>query len=122
MFEDVARSESNAPKTNKRFLSSIIKTTDEHNKSIIRAQALAAQEVRMERLEQERRERRARAEEAAEAERLRRSLRKGGTDWSKRRDRDSRRDGKSRVLSLLARQIDLGRRRVDLSPAQHCAS
>ncbi|KAI0714627.1 hypothetical protein C8Q76DRAFT_795486 [Earliella scabrosa] len=61
--------DSNAPKPNKRFLSSIIRSTDDHNKSILRAQALAAQEARMEREEQERQERRARAEEAVEAER-----------------------------------------------------
>ncbi|OBZ68630.1 hypothetical protein A0H81_11473 [Grifola frondosa] len=63
--------DSNAPKTNKRFLSSIIRSTDDHNKTILRAQALAAQEVRILREEQERRERKARAEEATEAERMR---------------------------------------------------
>ena len=68
------RADVNVPKTNKRFLSSIIRNTDEHNKTILRAQALAAQEVRMERLEEEKKERRARAEEAAEAERIRRSM------------------------------------------------
>ena len=65
--ERARRAESSAPKANKRFLTSIIKTTDEHNKTILRAQALAAEEVRKERLEQEKRERRARAEEAVEA-------------------------------------------------------
>ena len=30
------------PKTNKRFLSSIIRSTDDHNKTILRAQAQAA--------------------------------------------------------------------------------
>ncbi|KAJ3512840.1 hypothetical protein NLJ89_g3287 [Agrocybe chaxingu] len=70
-------SDSNAPRTNKRFLTSIIKSTDEHNKTLLRAQALAAQEVKQEREEQERRQRRARAEEAAEAERLRRSGKSG---------------------------------------------
>ncbi|KAF8167574.1 hypothetical protein B0H34DRAFT_645504 [Crassisporium funariophilum] len=66
-------SDGNVPRTNKRFLSSIIKSTDDHNKTILRAQAAAAQEVKRERDEQERRERRARAAEATEAERLRRS-------------------------------------------------
>ncbi|CAA7265864.1 unnamed protein product [Cyclocybe aegerita] len=70
-------SDGNAPRTNKRFLTSIIKSTDEHNKTLLRAQALAAQEVKQEREEQERRQRRARAEEAAEAERLRRSGKSG---------------------------------------------
>ncbi|KAG6894595.1 hypothetical protein C0992_005471 [Termitomyces sp. T32_za158] len=66
------RSDSPAPRTNKRFLSSIIKTTEDHNKTVLRAQALAAQEQKRERDEQERRARRRRAEEAAEAERMRR--------------------------------------------------
>jgi len=71
------RAESNAPRTNKRFLTSIIKSTDDHNKTVLKAQAAAAQEVQREREEQERRERRARAAEAAEAEKLRqRSKRK----------------------------------------------
>lgn len=64
--------ETNAPRTNKRFLTSIIKSTDDHNKTVLKAQAAAAQEVKREREEQERRERRARAAEAAEAEKLRR--------------------------------------------------
>ncbi|KAF8807883.1 hypothetical protein BYT27DRAFT_7338509 [Phlegmacium glaucopus] len=64
--------ESNAPRTNKRFLTSIIKSTDDHNKTVLKAQAAAAQEVKREREEQERRERRARAAEAVEAEKLRR--------------------------------------------------
>ena len=68
----VIRAESNAPRTNKRFLTSIIKSTDDHNKTVLKAQAAAAQEVKREREEQERRERRARAAEAAEAEKLRR--------------------------------------------------
>ncbi|PPQ86960.1 hypothetical protein CVT25_009782 [Psilocybe cyanescens] len=80
-------SDTNAPKTNKRFLSSIIKSTDDHNKTILKAQALAAQEVKREREEQERKQRRARAEEAAEAERLRRSGR------SLKRKRASNEDG-----------------------------
>ncbi|KDR85509.1 hypothetical protein GALMADRAFT_218606 [Galerina marginata CBS 339.88] len=79
--------DSNAPKTNKRFLTSIIKSTDDHNKTILKAQALAAQEVKREREEQERRQRRARAEEAAEAERLRRSGR------STKRKRTSNEEG-----------------------------
>lgn len=60
------------PRTNKRFLTSIIKSTDDHNKTVLKAQAAAAQELKREREEQERRERRARAAEAAEAEKLRR--------------------------------------------------
>ncbi|KAG9313903.1 hypothetical protein JVU11DRAFT_4675 [Chiua virens] len=53
----------NAPRPNKRFLSSIIRSTDDHNKTILRAQALAAQEIKKEREEQERRERRAQKSE-----------------------------------------------------------
>ncbi|KAF8963885.1 hypothetical protein BDZ97DRAFT_1818345 [Flammula alnicola] len=55
------------------YISNNLYNTDDHNKTILRAQALAAQEVKREREEQERKQRRARAEEAAEAERLRRS-------------------------------------------------
>ncbi|KAI0030148.1 hypothetical protein K488DRAFT_72420 [Vararia minispora EC-137] len=81
--------ESSAPRTNKRFLSNIIRNTDDHNKSILRAQALSAAEIRAEKDEQERKERKARAEEAVEAERLRRS---GGYSSSRRQvERDSER-------------------------------
>ena len=83
-----ARQESNVPKTNKRFLSSIIRNTDDHNKSILRAQALSAAELRIEREAQERAERRARAEEAAAAERARRKRR--GRDGSRERERHRR--------------------------------
>ncbi|KAI5998078.1 hypothetical protein EDD15DRAFT_2408491 [Pisolithus albus] len=72
----------NAPRANKRFLSSIIRRTDDHNKSILREQALAAQEIKRAREEEERRERRARAEEAASAERSRRrSGQRDSGDW-----------------------------------------
>ena len=81
------RAASNAPRTNKRFLTSIIKSTDDHNKTVLKAQAAAAQEVQREREERERRERRARAAEAAEAEKLRRrSKRKRDSedeDWDR---------------------------------------
>lgn len=82
----LSRSESNAPRPNKRFLSSIIRSTDDHNKTILRAQALAAQEVKREKEEAERRDRRARAEEAVAAERDRRS---GGSSSSRRRVNDT---------------------------------
>ncbi|KAG6335463.1 hypothetical protein ID866_3637 [Astraeus odoratus] len=84
----------NAPRPNKRFLSSIIRSTDDHNKTVLRAQALAAQEIKRAREEEERRERRARAEEAAAAERSRRrSGRRDSDVWDDRsaRDRDWRR-------------------------------
>ncbi|KAG6911256.1 hypothetical protein DXG01_002094 [Tephrocybe rancida] len=87
-------SDSNAPKTNKRFLSTIIKTTEDHNKTVLRAQAAAAQEQKREREEQERRERRARAEEAAEAERIRRSGRHSSRR-SKREESWDRWDGRT---------------------------
>ncbi|KAJ7109871.1 hypothetical protein C8R44DRAFT_883902 [Mycena epipterygia] len=79
-------SESNAPRTNKRFLSSIIRSTDDHNKTVLQAQAQAAQELKRERDEAERRERRARAEEAVAAEKLRRSRGEGS---SRRRTNDT---------------------------------
>ncbi|KAF8215834.1 hypothetical protein K438DRAFT_1901641 [Mycena galopus ATCC 62051] len=53
-------SDSNAPRANKRFLSSIIRSTDDHNKTILQAQAQAAQELKRERDEADRRLRRAR--------------------------------------------------------------
>ncbi|KAI6120876.1 hypothetical protein EDD16DRAFT_1691988 [Pisolithus croceorrhizus] len=72
----------NAPRANKRFLSSIIRRTDDHNKSILREQTLAAQEIKRAREEEERRERRARAEEAASAERSRRRRgQRDSSDW-----------------------------------------
>jgi len=92
----MCRPESNAPKTNKRFLSSIIRNTDDHNKVILRAQALAAQEIKREREESERRERRLRAEEAVAAERMRR-LMKGSSRWRESDSWDRReRRGKDR--------------------------
>ncbi|KZT73362.1 hypothetical protein DAEQUDRAFT_748928 [Daedalea quercina L-15889] len=92
--------DSNAPKANKRFLSSIIKSTDDHNKTILRAQAQAAEEIRLEREEQERRERRARAEEAVAAERMRRLMGQGGrTEWASNWDRGGSRDRKRRERS-----------------------
>ncbi|KAG8756747.1 hypothetical protein FRC14_002674 [Serendipita sp. 396] len=76
----------NAVKTNKRFLSSIIKSTDEHNKAILKVQADAAQEVKQQRDLEERRERLKRAEEAV-------SARLGGSNspWSGRDDDRGRR-------------------------------
>jgi hypothetical protein len=85
------RQDGNAPKTNKRFLSSIIRSTDDHNKSILRAQAEAAEDIRLQREEEERCERRKRAEEAAEAEKMRMRRLMGGTS---RRDRDYDYDSK----------------------------
>jgi hypothetical protein len=88
------RPESNAPRANKRFLSSIIRSTDDHNKTILRAQALAAQEIKRAREAQEQRERRKRAEEAVAAEQLRRR-RRGGSDgrWRSGDDAWDRSDG-----------------------------
>ncbi|KAI0319472.1 hypothetical protein OF83DRAFT_1162924 [Amylostereum chailletii] len=92
--------ENNAPRPNKRFLSTIIRSTDDHNKSLLRAQALSAAEIRAEKEEQERKERRARAEEAVAAEHDRRasgSRRGGDRGWDrsgrKRRDRSWERRG-----------------------------
>lgn len=87
------RPDPNAPRANKRFLSSIIRSTDDHNKTILRAQALAAQEIKRAREEEEREERRARAEEAAAAERSRRRKRRreADDDWRSDRDKDRHR-------------------------------
>lgn len=89
-----SRPDPNAPRPNKRFLTSIIKSTDDHNKTILKAQALAAQEIKREKDERERRERKARAEEAAATERMRREGRRDydGHSWGGRRERDRRRD------------------------------
>lgn len=85
--------DANAPRANKRFLSSIIRRTDDHNKTILREQALAAQEIKRAREEEERRERRARAEEAAAAERSRRRSGRRDSDswgWDGRKDKERR--------------------------------
>ncbi|KAK0217607.1 hypothetical protein EDD85DRAFT_942503 [Armillaria nabsnona] len=78
-------SDSNAPKTNKRFLSSIIRSTDEHNKTILKAQALSAQEIQREKEELQRKQRRARAEEAVAARRTKMDSRKSAEkeSWDK---------------------------------------
>ncbi|KAF8327591.1 uncharacterized protein EI90DRAFT_3156138 [Cantharellus anzutake] len=65
--------EGNLPRTNKRFLSSIIKNVDDHNASILRAQAVTALEKKADREEFEREERRMRAIEASR-ERFRRLM------------------------------------------------
>ncbi|KAF9535714.1 hypothetical protein CPB83DRAFT_842209 [Crepidotus variabilis] len=78
-------SDSNAPRANKRFLSSIIKSTDEHNRTILKAQSDAAEEVKRERREQERQQRRLRAQEAVEA-------RRSGGESSRRRSRRNEED------------------------------
>ncbi|PVF98553.1 hypothetical protein CPB86DRAFT_806735 [Serendipita vermifera] len=93
----------NAAKTNKRFLASIIKSTDEHNKTVLRAQAEAAHEVKQQRERQEREERMKRAQEAVAA-------RTGGSTSSNRNESKRRRDHKSRE--------DNPRRR-SASPSRH---
>ena len=79
-------------------MSSIIKSTDEHNKTILKAQAQAAEDIKRERHEQERRQRKVRAEEATAAERLRRNRSRKLTDedesWDKR---DGRAAGRNKV-------------------------
>ena len=87
--------DSNAPKPNKRFLSSIIRSTDEHNKSVLKAQAEAAEEIKRERREQERRERQARAEEASAAERDRRRAKGKGREVDESSESWDRWDGRS---------------------------
>ncbi|KAG8998737.1 hypothetical protein FRB90_012248 [Tulasnella sp. 427] len=63
----------NKPRPNKRFLSAIIKTVDEHNAVIIEGQARAAASAKEVQEEEERKLRRARANEAA-GDRLRRLM------------------------------------------------
>ncbi|KAG9005482.1 hypothetical protein FRB90_010369 [Tulasnella sp. 427] len=63
----------NKPRPNKRFLSAIIKTVDEHNAVIIEGQARAAASAKEVQEEEERKLRRARANEAA-GDRLRRLI------------------------------------------------
>ncbi|KAF9514291.1 hypothetical protein BS47DRAFT_1343234 [Hydnum rufescens UP504] len=55
--------DNNLPKANKRFLHSIIRNVDDHNTAVLRAQARAAEEVRL--------QRRRRREQTAEHEHLR---------------------------------------------------
>ncbi|KAG9043710.1 hypothetical protein FS837_009216 [Tulasnella sp. UAMH 9824] len=63
----------NKPRPNKRFLSSIIKTVDEHNAVVIETQARIAASAKQAQEEEERRLRRARANEAA-GDRLKRLM------------------------------------------------
>ncbi|KAI0294039.1 hypothetical protein B0F90DRAFT_1821629 [Multifurca ochricompacta] len=76
------------------FPLSIIRNTDDHNKSVLRAQALSGAEIRIEREAQVRADRRARAESAAAAERARRSMRGRDDSW----DYDRRHTERSREL------------------------
>jgi hypothetical protein len=87
------RSNDNAPKTNKRFLSTIVKSADEHNKAILKAQADAALEIKQQREQEEKEERRRRAEEARNAR-----IQSEGylSHWSRRHDYDDDRDWRER--------------------------
>lgn len=80
-------------------MSSIIKSTDDHNKTILKAQAQAAEELKRERLDQERRHRRVRAEEAAAAERLRRNGKRRLSDDDEGWDRWDGRTAERRKVS-----------------------
>lgn len=80
-------------------MSSIIKSTDDHNKTILKAQAQAAEELKRERRDQERRHRRIRAEEAAAAERLRRYGKRGLCDDDEGWDRWDGRTAERRKVS-----------------------
>ena len=91
--------DSNAPRANKRFLSSIIKSTDEHNKTILKAQAQAAEDLKREKREQERRQRKVRAEEAAAAEKLRRKGKRRHTEEDEGWDRWDGRTAERRKVS-----------------------
>ncbi|KAF8634969.1 hypothetical protein AX15_000693 [Amanita polypyramis BW_CC] len=97
--------DSNAPRANKRFLSSIIRSTDDHNRTILRAQALAAQEIKREREERERRERRLRAQEAADA---RRSHRRKNSRHHRHHHEHSRGHGQRSGSDRHGRRLDDG--------------
>ncbi|KAF8727504.1 hypothetical protein RHS02_08059, partial [Rhizoctonia solani] len=85
--------DSNVPKTNKRFLSSLVKNVNDHNKVILQAQADAAEQVKEARRQEEMKDRRRRAEEATD-DRMRvhrlfsQGLRSSGDSW---KDKDHRR-------------------------------
>ncbi|KAF8324111.1 hypothetical protein DL93DRAFT_2162195 [Clavulina sp. PMI_390] len=98
--------EVNIPKTNKRFLHSIIRNVDDHNTAVLREQAKAAEEAREQREEQERAESRARATEAAQ-ERMRRLM--GG---GMRRNRDGRDRDAPRPSSSTSTPSSSGRERT----------
>ncbi|CAE6472860.1 unnamed protein product [Rhizoctonia solani] len=107
--------DSSVPKTNKRFLSSLVKNVSDHNKVIIQAQAEAAEQVKEAKRHEEMRDRRRRAEEATD-NRMRvqrlfsQGLRNSGESW---RDRDRRRDeGRSERRSRSPRRRDRDSRKT----------
>ncbi|CAE7208270.1 unnamed protein product [Rhizoctonia solani] len=106
--------DSSVPKTNKRFLTSLVKNVSDHNKVIIQAQAEAAEQVKEAKRQEEMRDRRRRAEEAVD-DRMRvhrlfsQGLRSSGDSW---KDRDRRRDeGRSERRSRSPRRRDRDSRR-----------
>jgi hypothetical protein len=86
------RKEGKAASTDKRFLTSILRRTDDHNRAVLRTQAEQAAAIKQQREEEERAERRARAEEAAEAERLRRRSHRSSRRSERNDGRRDRRD------------------------------
>ncbi|CAE6452221.1 unnamed protein product [Rhizoctonia solani] len=106
--------DSSVPKTNKRFLSSLVKNVNDHNKVVLQAQADAAEQVKETRRQEEMKDRRRRAEEATD-DRIRvqrlfsQGLRSSGDSW---RDRDRRRnEGRSERRSRSPRGKDRDSRR-----------
>ncbi|KAG8715940.1 hypothetical protein FRC11_012559 [Ceratobasidium sp. 423] len=102
-------SDSSVPKTNKRFLSSLVKNVNDHNKVVLQAQAEAAEQVKEARRHEEMKDRRRRAEEATD-DRMRvqrlfsQGLRSPGDSW---KDRSRRRDeGRSERRSRSPRRRD----------------
>ncbi|KAH8834968.1 hypothetical protein DL96DRAFT_1549637 [Flagelloscypha sp. PMI_526] len=80
--------DTNAPRANKRFLSSIIKSTDEHNKAVLKSQAESARErEEREREEDERRRRRDRKRRHRDHERSRSRDRRKRRRKSKERNK-----------------------------------
>ncbi|KAG8836344.1 hypothetical protein FRC17_005630 [Serendipita sp. 399] len=104
----------NAAKTNKRFLSSIIKSTDEHNKAILKAQADAAYEVKQQREQEDRRERMKRAQEAVAAR-----LGRSESPWSAREDEGRHRRRRSTSRERRDRNADSSRKDRKRSRGDH---
>ncbi|KAG8728054.1 hypothetical protein FRC12_022052, partial [Ceratobasidium sp. 428] len=96
--------ENNLPKANKRFLNSLVKNVNEHNKVVLQAQAESAEQIKEARRQEEMRDRRRRAEEATSdrmrLQRLmgqgRRELRGSWRDDDYTRDRDGESSSRKR--------------------------
>ncbi|KAG9122159.1 hypothetical protein FRC07_001593 [Ceratobasidium sp. 392] len=136
--------DNNLPKANKRFLNSLVKNVNEHNKVVLQAQAESAEQIKEVRRQEEMRDRRRRAEEAtSDRMRLQRLMGQGRREprgsWRDdgyARDRDGesssrrrrsrsrsprRRDRESR-RSQSPRNRSRSPRRSESSPRRHRSS